>query len=80
MTHRSSQAARISASYIDPASLSNNTCASMISGCQFETRVARPLVAAVCLLRRLTIALSLLLSILLLNLRGLLLLGSLTAG
>jgi hypothetical protein len=52
----------------------------MISGRRFEARVARPLAVDVSSLRRLTLALGLLLSILLLNLRGLLLLDNLTAG
>ena len=52
----------------------------MISGCRFETRLARPHAVAVSSLRRLTLALGLLLSIVLLNLRGLLLTSNLTAG
>ena len=52
----------------------------MISERRFEARMARPLAADVFSLRRLTLALGLLLSILLLNLRGLLLLDNLTAG
>jgi hypothetical protein len=51
----------------------------MISGRGFETRMARPLAVDVSSLQ-LTLALGLLLSILLLNLRGLLLLDNLTAG
>ena len=52
----------------------------MISGRRFEARAARPLPFDVSSLRRLTLALGLLLGILLLNLRGLLLLDNLTAG
>ena len=52
----------------------------MINGRRFEMRVARPVAATVSSLRRLTLGLCLLLSILLLNLRGLLLLDNLTAG
>jgi len=51
----------------------------MISGRRFEARAARPLVVGVSSLQ-LTLALGLLLSVLLLNLRGLLLLDDLTAG
>jgi len=60
--------------------LVNDTGASMISGRRFNTRMARPLAVDVSSLRRRTRALGLLLSILLLNLRGLLLLDNLTAG
>jgi len=52
----------------------------MLTGRRFDTRVPRPLAAAVSSLRRLTFGLGLLLGILLLNLRGLLLLDDLTAG
>jgi len=51
----------------------------MISGRRFEARAARPLAVGVSSLQ-LTLALGLLLSVLLLNLRGLLLLDDLTAG
>jgi hypothetical protein len=52
----------------------------MISGRRFETRLARPHTVDVSSLRRLTLVLVLLLSILVLNLRGLLVLDNLTAG
>jgi hypothetical protein len=73
------RAQRISTSYVDPVPLVNDTGALMISGRRFEARAARPLAVDVSSLR-LTLALGLLLSILLLNLRGLLLLDNLTAG
>jgi hypothetical protein len=56
-----------------------DTDAVMISGRRFEARAARPLAVGVSSLQ-LTLALGLLLSILLLNLRGLLLLDDLAAG
>ena len=59
--------------------LVNDTGASMISGRRFEARAKRPLAVDVSSLQ-LTLALGLLLSILLLDLRGLLLLDNLTAG
>ena len=52
----------------------------MMSGYGFETRLARPPAVAVSSLRRLTLVLVLLLSILVLHLRGLLVLDNLTAG
>ena len=58
----------------------NDTDASMASGRRFDARAARPLAVDVSSLGRLTLALGLLLSILLLNLRGLLLLDNLAAG
>jgi len=51
----------------------------MISGRRFEARAARPLAVGVSSLQ-LTLALGLRLSVVLLNLRGLLLLDNLTAG
>ena len=65
---------------LTPTLLSDDTYNSMIRGSRFETRVLRPLAVAVSSLRRLTLALGLLLSVLLLNLRGLLLLDDLAAG
>ena len=59
--------------------LVNDTGASMNSGRRFEARAARPLAVGVSS-PQLTLALGLLLSVLLLNLRGLLLLDDLTAG
>ena len=73
------RAQRISTSYVDPVRIVNDTDASMISGHRFEARAARPLAVGVSSLQ-LTLALGLLLSVLLLNLRGLLLLDNLTAG
>jgi hypothetical protein len=78
--NKRSQAQRINPSYIDPSALSTDNSGLMISGCRFETRLARPHAVAVSSLRRLTLALGLLLSIVLLNLRGLLLTSNLTAG
>ena len=52
----------------------------MISGRRFDTRLARPHTVAVSSLRRLTLGLGLLLSVVLLNLRGLLLISNLTVG
>ena len=71
---------RISTSYVDPVPPVNDTGASMVSGRRFETRMARPFAVDVSSLRRLTLAVGLLLSILLLNLRGLLRLDNFTAG
>jgi hypothetical protein len=76
--HKRPNAQRISTSYVDQVPLVNDTGASMISGCRFEARAARPLAVDVSSLGRLTLALGLLLSILLLNLRGLLLLDNRT--
>jgi hypothetical protein len=70
----------ISTSYVDRTCQSADTYHSMIHGDWFETRVAPPLAAAVSSLRQWTLDVDLLLSILLLNLRGLLLADNLTAG
>ena len=78
--HKRQKAQRISTSYVDPVRLVNDTGASMISGRRFDARMARPLAVDVSSLRRLTLALGLLLGILLLNLRGLLVLDNLAAG
>jgi hypothetical protein len=63
-----------------PPVFSNDNGTLMLSGRRFETCLVRPVEAAASSLRPLTLGLGLLLSILLLNLRGLLLLDNLTAG